>query len=52
MVIGLSGVQFSLYSRASLFDILWPKGWALIWGRAIIRNGQLFEETWYATFLK
>ena len=41
MAIGLSGVQFGLYSRGSLFDILWPKGWALIWGGAIIKTWAL-----------
>ena len=41
MAIGLSGVQFGLYSRGSLFDILWPKGWALIWGRTIIKTWAL-----------
>ena len=54
MAIGLSGVQFSLYSRGSLFQLIFCglKGGPLFGGGQLLEHGHLFEEIWYATFLK
>ena len=52
MAIGLSGVQFSLYSRGPCLIFCGLKGGPLFGGGQLLEHGHLFEETWYATFLK